>query len=133
MNYVTLTRERNRRLTAAVRHRMAESRLERATEALLDSVLDSPVDRGFFVSVDHIIVMERLRREGKLPRMTETTQKMWGEIFTIFDDFRNNRPGSSLTDAAVHVVARGRASRFFITRANARSILRNNNINLSSK
>ncbi len=133
MSYVTLTKERNRRLTAAVRRRMAESRLERATEAVLDSVLDSPVDRGFFVSVDHIIVMERLRREGKLPRMSADTGRMWGEIFNIFDDFRSNRPGATLTDAAVHVVARGRASRFFITRANARNILRSNNIQISKK
>lgn len=107
---------------------MARARLKRATGDLLSEVLDSPVEHGFFVSVDHLLVMERRRREGKLPAMSRDTREMWSEIFAAFDAYRQARPEATLTDAAIHVVARGRASRFYISRRNARKILFQNKI-----
>lgn len=128
MNYITLRNERNRRLTAAVRMKMSQQRLQRVTDELLGDVLNSPVERGFFVSVDHIIVMERRRREGTLPPMSDNNRRMWGEIFDEFDRFLTARPGETRTNAAIHVASQGRASRFYITRKNAVRILRENNL-----
>lgn len=124
MKHLTLTRERNRRLTEALRKKMAEERLHKVTEAVIQEVLHTPVERGFFVSVDHIIVMERRRREGTLPKMSELHGKMWTEIFAIFDNYREARPESTLTEAAIHVASRTRASRFYVSNATAKRILK---------
>lgn len=126
--YLLQKNERNRRLTKAVREHMAKERLNRVTTKMVQHVLDAPVNRGFFVSVDHLLVMERRRREGKLPVMTDTTAGMWNEIFDAFDDVRRKHRKISRTDAAAEVIARGQASRFFITLKNACHILRNQNI-----
>ncbi len=123
MNYITLKTERNRRFTRAVREKLASERLHRASEAVLAEVLNSPVERGFFISVDHLIVMERRRREGTLPRMGVETARMWEEIFATFDGIMRSEPGITRTDAAAKVVSSGRASRFFISPQNARRIL----------
>lgn len=124
MNYVTQTHERNRRFTQAVRQEMDRQRLRRATDAVINRVINSPVDRGYFISVDHLIVMDRRRREGKLPRMAEMTAGMWREIFAAFDSVLEQNPGFTRTDAAIQVISRGRASRFFISRTLAKSILK---------
>lgn len=125
MDYVTLTHERNRRLTTAVRDRMARERLKQVTDKVIRRVLDEPVERGFFVSVDHILVMDRRRREGKLPELTPMIAEMWVEIFSLFDSFLASHPGETRTNAAIHVVSRGRASRFYISPANALKIVKN--------
>ncbi|MCM1309887.1 MAG: hypothetical protein NC301_02535 [Bacteroides sp.] len=124
MEYITMIRERNRRFTAALRKKMAQERLEKATNAVINQVLNEPVERGFFVSVDHIIVMDRLRREGKMPPLKEIKRQMWEEIFSIFDQFLQRNPEETLTEAAIHVVSRGRASRFYITGATAQKIIK---------
>lgn len=124
MQYITLKHERDRRLTDAVRKKLAELRLERASDRIIRQVLNEPVERGFFVSVDHIIVMERRRREGTLPRMTASTAMMWDEIFRTFDDYLTLHPSETRTNAAIHVVSRGRASRFFISHGSAKRILK---------
>lgn len=119
-----MKKERNRRFTEAVRKKMAQQRLERVTSQIVEEVLNEPVERGFFVSVDHIIVMDRLRREGKMPPLKGVKRQMWEEIFSIFDDFMERNPKQTLTGAAIHVVSRGRASRFYITGATAHKILK---------
>lgn len=124
MQYITLKNERNRRLSDAVRKKLAQLRLERVSDRIIREVLNEPVERGFFVSVDHIIVMERRRREGTLPRMTADTATMWDEIFRTFDDYLTLHPSGTLTDAAIHVASRGRASRFFINPGTAKRILK---------
>lgn len=130
--YIVQKDERNRRLTRAIRERLGRERLERATRDVVRQVLEGPVDRGFFVSVDHLLVMDRRRREGKLPRMGEETEQMWREIFAAFDDVRNRNAKISRTDAAAQVIARGQASRYFITMENACRILRTQNINVEN-
>lgn len=125
MRYITLTQERNRRLTDAVRKEMARERLQRVTRRLICGVLSRPVDRGFFVSVDHIIVMDRRRRENKLPEMSTDKAEMWAEIFRIFDDYLSSHPQDTRTQAAIHVASRGQASRFFISPALAKTIIKN--------
>lgn len=102
---------------------MARERLKRASSGVIDRVLNSPVERGYFVSVDHLLVMDRLRREGKLRPMGNDTRLMWAEIFNAFDSFLAANPGATRTDAAIEVVARGKASKFYITPRNARKIL----------
>lgn len=128
MNYITQKQERNRRFTRAVRSELERRRLRRATAAVVDSVLNSPVERGFFVSVDHVLVMDRLRREGKLQPMGSDTRSMWAEIFAAFDAYLTANPSATRTDAAIQVVARGRASRFYLSRRNATKILTDNNL-----
>lgn len=124
MNYITQTKERNRRFTEAVRREMDRQRLRRATDAVINRVIHSPVERGYFISVDHLIVMDRRRREGKLPEMAAMTAQMWREIFAAFDSYLARNPRSTRTDAAIHVISRGRAPRFFITGNLAKSILK---------
>ncbi len=124
MNYITQTHERNRRFTQQVRREMDRQRLRRATDAVINRVIHSPVEKGYFISVDHLIVMDRRRREGKLPKMAEITSEMWREIFATFDSYLAELPQATRTDAAIHVVARGRASRFFISRTLAKSLLK---------
>ncbi|MDE6513944.1 MAG: hypothetical protein K2L05_07165 [Muribaculaceae bacterium] len=124
MNYITQTHERNRRFTQAVRREMDRQRLQRATEAVINRVIHSPVEKGYFISVDHLIVMDRRRREGKLPKMADMTAEMWREIFAAFDSYMARNPQSTRTEAAIHVISRGRASRFFITRTLAKNILK---------
>lgn len=128
MNYITQKTERNRRFTRACREAMARERLSKINEEVLAKVLNSPVERGFFVSVDHLIVMDRRRREGKLPAMGGDTLSMWNEIFATFDAYLHSHPKGTRTDAAIHTVARGKASRFYITPANARRILDSQNL-----
>lgn len=124
MKNVTLTNERNRRFTKAVRDEMSRLRLQRATDSVINSVMNSPVEKGFFISVDHLIVMDRRRRLRKLPKMSETNAGMWREIFEIFDRYLAENPGATRTAAAIHVVSRGRASRFYISSKIANSLLK---------
>lgn len=128
MQYITLTQERNRRLTAAVRQKMSQERLQRVTRKVISQVLEQPVERGFFVSVDHIIVMDRRRREGKLPEMSESRTEMWTEIFSVFDRYLAQNPESTRTDAAIHVASQGRASRFYISPAIAHKIIKTSSL-----
>lgn len=124
MTNITLTNERNRRFTKAVRDEMSRLRLKRATDSVINSVINSPVEKGFFISVDHLIVMDRRRRLCKLPKMSEENAGMWREIFEIFDRYLVSHPGATRTAAAIHVVSRGRASRFYISKTTANRLLK---------
>ena len=115
--------ERNFRFTKAVREEMARQRLSRATDAVIRKVINSPVERGYFISVDHLLVMDRRRRLDKLPKMSDDNRAMWTEIFSAFDSYRLENPDATRTQAAIHVVSRARASRFFITEKQANTIL----------
>lgn len=106
---------RNRRFINAYR-REAEKRLEKCVSRLVDRVMAQPVERGFFVSADYVMVMDRRRREGKLPRMSEENARMWREIFGMIDAYLSEHPGAKRTEAVCHLLARGRASRFYISR-----------------
>ncbi len=110
-------------MTKAVREEMARRRLTRATESVVRKVINSPVERGYFVSVDHLLVMDRRRRLGKLPNMSNDNRAMWTEIFNAFDSYMMENPETTRTRAAIHVVSRGRASRFYISEENANTIL----------
>lgn len=123
MKYICMKKERNLRFTKAVREEMARQRLCRATESVIRKVINSPVERGYFISVDHLLVMDRRRRLNKLPKMSDDNQAMWNEIFSAFDCYRTDNPGATRTEAAIHVVSRGRASRFYISEENANNIL----------
>lgn len=123
MKYICTKKERNFRFTKAVREEMARQRLSRVTSDVIRRVIHSPVEKGFFISVDHLLVMDRRRRLDKLPRMSPDNRAMWTEIFKAFDCYRSENPGATRTEAAIHVVSRGRASRFYITEENANTIL----------
>lgn len=123
MKYICTKKERNFRFTKAVREEMARQRLSRVTSDVIRRVIHSPVEKGFFISVDHLLVMDRRRRLDKLPRMSSGNRAMWTEIFNAFDCYRTENPGATRTEAAIHVVSRGRASRFYITEENANTIL----------
>ena len=123
MTNITQTKERNRRFTKAVRDEMSRLRLRRATDSVINSVIHSPVEKGFFISVDHLIVMDRRRRLCKLPKMSADNAAMWREIFELFDRYMVCHPGATRTAAAVHVVAHGRASRFYISTKTANRLL----------
>lgn len=123
MNYITTTRQRNHRFTEAFRKAAAAGGPGRPAGALLDEVLNTPVERGFFVGVDHVVVMDRLRREGKLPRMSAERTELWTELFRQFDALRAARPGMSRTAAACAVVSGGTAPRFYIRRSVALSLI----------
>ncbi len=123
MKYICMKKERNLRFTKAVREEMARRRLTRATESVVRKVINSPVERGYFVSVDHLLVMDRRRRLGKLPNMSSDNRAMWTEIFNAFDSYMMENPEATRTRAAIHVVSRGRASRFYISEENANTIL----------
>ncbi len=123
MKYICMKKERNLRFTKAVREEMARQRLNRATEAVIRKVINSPVERGYFVSVDHLLVMDRRRRLDKLPKMSDDNKAMWAEIFNAFDSYRSEHPGATRTRAAIHVVSRARASRFFISENQANTII----------
>lgn len=124
MEYITLTRQRNQRLTRAFREAMARKRLDESVSSVLSRVVNSPVERGYFVGVDHVIVMDRRRREGKLPRMTEKTALMWREIFSHMDAYRAANPRATIVDSACAVVGTATASRFFLTEKTAKSIIK---------
>lgn len=126
MNYITETDLRNRRLTQAFRRAAAADRLQRSVDALLDEVINGPVERGFFVSVDHVLVMDRRRRSRRgMPRPGRGKGEMWAELFRQFDAYLASHPGATRTEAACEVVGRGRAPRFFISRQTAKSIIKN--------
>lgn len=95
---------------------------ERCISRLVDHVMAQPVERGFYVSADHVIVMDRRRREGTLPRMTAERAAMWSEIFAQMDEYLSANPRATRTEAATQVIAYGRASRFYINRAVAISL-----------
>lgn len=124
MDYVTQTQMRNHCFRRAFM-RARQEKLEANVSQLIDQVLSSPVDRGFFVSVDHVIVMNRLRHEGKLPQMSAMRQQMWHEIFTAIDAYRLNNPKATITEASCNVIACGKASRFYISRRVAMDIIKN--------
>lgn len=115
-------KERNSRFTRAVRQEMERQRLTRVTSAVVNKVMTSPVERGFFVSVDHVIDMERRRRNGTLPKMSDLNRRMWNEIFATMDSYFEYHPEATYVDAAVWVVSRGRASRFFFSQNVASSL-----------
>lgn len=115
MKYVTQTAMRNHSFRRAYRKARNE-RIRESVSRLVDDVLTSPVERGFFVSADHVLVMNRRRREGKLPKMTDLTATMWHEIFTALDDYMSQNPGCYITEAVCHVLANGKASRYFMSR-----------------
>lgn len=115
MTYVTQTAMRNHRFRQAYR-RAREERHHACVSQLVDHVLALPVKQGFFVSVDHVLVMHRRRTEGKLPKMGALRLQMWEEIFSAMDSYRISHPGASLTEAACEVVSKATASRFFIPR-----------------
>lgn len=125
MKYVTTTNQRNRRFAKAYRD-AAVSRPGRSVESLLDEVISKPVPRGFFVSVDHVIVMDRLRREGKLPKMSAERTDMWTELFRQFDEYLAIHAGATRVEAACAVISGGTAPRFYIRRSVARSLITNN-------
>ena len=113
--YVTLTAMRNHRFREAYR-RAAAGRLEADIRRIVDKVLKEPVKQGFFVSADHLLVMDRRRRAGTLPKnMSAENRRMWDEIFSVFDDFCAKHPEVSLTEAACRVVSGATASRFYIS------------------
>lgn len=126
MKNVTLTTMRNHRFRQAYR-RAAEQRNEKCISRLVDHVMAQPVAKGFFVSADHVIVMERRRREGTLPRMTAERSAMWQEIFEQLDAYKASHPEATHTAAAIYVAAHGRASRFYISRPVALDIAINAN------
>lgn len=70
-----------------------------------------------------MVVMDRLRREGKLPRMSAERTELWTELFRQFDALRAARPGMSRTAAACAVVSGGTAPRFYIRRSVALSLI----------
>ncbi len=115
MKYVTQTAMRNHSFRRAY-IKASSGRLRESVGRLVDDVLTSPVERGFFVSADHVLVMNRRRREGKLPRMRGLTARMWDEIFTAIDGYMDLNPGCYITEAVCHVLATGRASRYFMSR-----------------
>lgn len=123
MKYICMKKERNLRFTKAVREEMARRRLNRATDSLIRKVINSPVERGYFISVDHLLVMDRRRRLDTLPKMSDDNRAMWTEIFNAFDSYRRDHPEATRTQAAIHVVSSARASRFFITEKQANTIL----------
>lgn len=118
MNYVTQTALRNHRFRRAYLRERGQ-RLGECVERLVERVLGSPVKRGFFVSVDHAIVMDRRRREGKLPQMSKMRRLMWDEIFAALDEYRRLHPRATITDAACAVISSATASRFYISRSEA--------------
>ena len=122
-SYITLTAMRNHRFRIAYR-RAAKERMEANARCLVDRVLNAPVKQGIFVSADHLLVMNRRRRAGTLPKnMSEENRRMWDEIFSIFDDFCAKNPGVSLTEAACRVVSGATASRFYISPKVAMSLV----------
>lgn len=116
MKHVTLTEMRNHRFRRAY-HRARRETNEKCISRLVDHVMAQPVERGFFVSADHAIVMDRRRREGTLPLMSAERAAMWREIFAQMDEYLAAHPGGARTDAAAHVIAHGKASKFYINRA----------------
>lgn len=118
-----MTEMRNRRFTARFRKALAEERLREATDKLLERVMSAPVERGFYVSVDHVVVMDRRRREGTLPRMSEMRREMWEAIFAALDAMLAENPAMTRVDAAAEVVATATAPRFYISRRVAQRLV----------
>lgn len=123
--YITLTAMRNHRFKNAYR-RAAKERLEANVSRLVDRVLKEPVKQGFFVSADHLLVMNRRRKAGTLPKnMSDENRRMWDEIFSVLDDLCAKHPGMTLTEAACRVVSGATASRFYISPKVAMDLVKN--------
>lgn len=121
MHYITQKEMRNHCFRRAFRQ-AREQRLDECVGRIVDRVLNTPVKRGFFVSVDHMLIMERKRRQGKLPTMGALRRQMWDEIFAAIDDYRRRHPRATITDAACSVASSATASRFFIAPSYARKL-----------
>lgn len=116
---------RNHRFMQAYRRAM-NLQLESNARRLLNRVINQPVKQGFFVSADHLLVMNRRRRAGTLPKnMSEENKAMWNEIFKALDDTLSTYPNMSLTEAACRVVANATASRFYISPKVAENLIKN--------
>lgn len=114
---------RNRRLRWECREAMERRGASRPAD-VIDEVLNSPVPKGFFVSVDHAVEMDRRHRAGTLPELVTSKKKMWEEIFRATDVIQKKRKCTRL-DAICYVIANSTASRFYLGRDEALRICRN--------
>lgn len=124
MTNITFTSMRNRRLRQDCREAM-ERRGTDSADDVIDEVLTSPVPKGFFVSVDHALEVDRKYRNGTLPPFATDKGQMWEEFITAVNTYQRKKK-CTRQKAVIYVVAQGTASRYFLTRKTALSIINNN-------
>lgn len=112
MKNVTLTHKRNAALARAVNRKLVENPLMGVRTAVRLAVME-PVARGYFVSVDHVVNVDRARRAGKPLKMSASRSRMYDELLAAVDEYQGREGGTRL-DAICHVLSHEPASRFFI-------------------
>lgn len=125
MKNITLTTMRNRRLRRECREAMERRGASRPAD-VIDSVIESPVARGFFFSVDHALEMDRRHRAGTLPQMVTGKRLMWEEFFRAVDTYQRKKRCTRL-DAVCYAVSHATCSRFYLSRDEALRICRHIN------
>lgn len=106
MKNYTMTKERNRRLRQEVAREMRSSGCKDARVALA-RVLRRPLERGFYLGVETVLVMDRRRRSGALPVRGKRRAAMWADLFGQVDCLMASDPGLTRVDAVCKVLATG--------------------------
>lgn len=120
-----MTKMRNGSLCSALRREYEIAR--KAGRAMtsreaLKRVMEAPVADGYFVGVDHAVIMVRRQRKQGLPKgLKPEKQKMWEEISAKVGR-RIADTGCDLTAAVSHVLSSATASGYFIAPATARKL-----------
>lgn len=123
MKNITFTTMRNRALRRACREAMKETGASSPAE-VIDRVIHEPVPRGFFVSVDHAIEMDRKHRAGTLPKLAKGKDAMWEEVFRAVERVQRRHPQMNRCDVVCQVISKATCSRFYLSRREALKICR---------
>ncbi len=116
--------QRNQRLRREVSRAMARGGLTPA-EAL-EQVLNRPLARGFYLGADSVIVMDRRRRNAKVPPAKGGLRAaMWADLFEQLDRLLAENPRLSRVEAVCRLIATATSRNgFCISMSNAKSILK---------
>lgn len=94
--------------------------------AVLEEVLRRPLERGFYVGADTVLVMDRRRRSGRFSRRGKLRAAMWADLLGQVDELLAREVGLTRVDAVCRVLATGTSNHGFCLGAeSAGKIIRN--------